>query len=136
MTRVLENSGDVSGGVSRRGRSRVGYAMPAVLVTLVMGFGMWALLYHGASESVNHQQARVLRAYRELWTAPAMARGLYLLETGDPPSSPYTCKVSVTRDGVTQYFLLTYQNGSGTLWSVDCEPTTEDDPAPDAPSEF
>lgn len=113
-----------------------GYALPAVLVTLVMGFGMWALLYHSASESTNYQQARALRIYRELWTAPAMARAITLLETGDPPDDPYVCKLALTRDGVTNHFLLTYIKGSGTLWSIDCEPTTADDPAPDAPASF
>src|SRR5690348_9622286 len=92
----------------RRSRRRDGYVLPAVLLFLVIAFGVWAIVFRGAATSLRVDVARSHREARSSQIAPAAAAGLRLLETGRPPADVYTCKLTLTQDGVTRYYRLTY----------------------------
>jgi hypothetical protein len=119
----------------RRHRPR-GYVLPAAMLFLAIAFGMWAILHRSAATAIRFEQARVLRHGRNAFAAPAIAAGLRLLETGDPPGDPYACKLPITVDDQTRYFRLTYEQVSSGRWTVHAMPTTVDDAADDAPASF
>ena len=112
------------------------FALPAVLMFLTVAFAMWAIVFRSASTSLRLEDARAHRDTRATWLAPATAAGLRLLETGMPPSDSYECKLPITQDGQTRYFLLTFEKIGPLRWTVECEATDEDDDAPDAPATF
>ena len=80
--------------------TRRGYALPAVLLFLAVSFGMWAVLYRTSGSMIRVEQARVLRASRTEWSAPAVATGLRLLQTGVAEGEFYECKLPITREVV------------------------------------
>ena len=122
--------------VSRQHARRGGYVLPAAMFFLTVAFGMWAVLHRSAATVIRFEQARTLREGRNVFAAPAIAAGLRLLETGDPPADPYACKLPVTVDGQTRYFRLDYEQIAVGRWTVQASPTTIDDLAVDAPSSF
>jgi hypothetical protein len=115
---------------------RDGYALPATLLFLVFAFAAWSVLFRSSTSLLRIEQARVVRETRDLWTAPAMAEGLRLLQTGMSPSDPYSCKLELMRDGETKYILLNYERISTNRWTVSATPTDSEDPAIDAPVTF
>lgn len=121
---------------SRRHTSSRGYVLPAVLLFLTIAFGIWAVVFRSCASVLRVEQARSHRATRTQWSMPATAAGLRLLETGNPPASPYDCKLAVTQDSQTKYFHLTYEQVSSTRYTLSVAPTDADDVAPDAPSTF
>jgi hypothetical protein len=110
--------------------------LPAVLLFLAIAFGMWVVLFRSSGSILRVEQARVLRASRTQWSAPAMATALRLIETGTPPVDPYDCKLALTQDGVTKYFHITFEQLAPTQYRVQVVPTTSDDAAIDCPSSF
>jgi hypothetical protein len=119
----------------RRHRHR-GYVLPAAMLFLAIAFGMWAILHRNAAMSIRFEQARVLRQGRNVFAAPAIAAGLRLIQTGNPPSDPYECKLPITVDEQTRFFRLKFTDISGGRWTVAATPTTVDDSAGDAPASF
>jgi hypothetical protein len=107
-----------------------------VLLFLVFAFATWTIYFRSSASLLRVEQARVERETRDQWTAPAMAQALRLLQTGMPPTDPYSCKLELTQDGVTKYFLLSYERISAARWTVTAAPTTSDEVAVDAPSTF
>jgi Fibronectin type III domain len=116
--------------------ARRGYALPAVLLFVLFAFGAWAVLFHSCGSVLRVEEARTLRQSRAYWSAPAMAQGLRLLQTGDPPADPYACKLALTQDGQTKYFRLTYAKIAPIRWTVTASITDADDTNPDAPATF
>jgi hypothetical protein len=115
---------------------RRGYVLPAVLLFLSVSFAVWASLYRSTAMSLRVEEACLLRSDRTQWLAPAVAEGLRLLETGDPPSSVYECKVAITRNGTTRWFRLGFTRESETRWLLSCDPVDADSILPEAPSSF
>jgi hypothetical protein len=107
-----------------------------VLLFLVFAFAAWTVYFRGSASLLRIEQARVERETRDIWTAPAMAQALRLLQTGTPPTDPYSCKLELTQDGVTKYFRLSYEQVSSTRWQVTAAPTASDDVAVEAPDTF
>lgn len=64
------------------------------------------------------------------------ARGLSLLETGQPPSIPYSCKTTAVVHGDVAYFRLTYSSDVAGEWQLDVIPTNASDTAPTMPTSF
>ena len=120
----------------RSARRRGGYVLPAAMLFLTVAFGMWAVLHRSAATAIRFEQARTLREGRNVFAAPAIAAGLRLLETADPPTDPYECKLPITVDGQTRYFHLAYEQIAIGRWTVAATPTTADDVAVDAPNTF
>jgi len=121
---------------SLRAPRRSAFALPAVLLFLAIAFAMWAVVFRSAGTTLRVEDARAHRDTRATWLAPATAAGLRLLETGVPPSDSYTCKLPITQDGQTRYFLLTFEKIGPLRWTLACAATDEDDDAPDAPATF
>ena len=113
-----------------------GYALPAVLMFLMLAFGVFAVIFRSSASSIRIEQARVLRQSRIEWTAPAIAQGLRLLETGAPPLENYQCIVTLTQGAQTKYFLLTFDHVSGTRWTLHCQPSPTNIGYPEAPATF
>ena len=120
----------------RRLRNRAGYALPAALLFLMLAFGAWAVLFRTCASVIRVEQARCLRDTRSTWSAPAAATALRLLQTSTPAVDPYTCKLTITQDSQTRYFLLTFEKITPTRWTVTAAPTTADEDAPDCPTHF
>ena len=106
------------------------------MLFLSFAFGAWAIFYHTSASAIRVEEARTERDTRSTWTAPAIAQGLRLLESGPPPSDPYSCKVTVASDSDTQYILLTYDQISTGRYKITAVPTTADNVAPSAPTSF
>src|SRR5690349_10893495 len=102
---------------SRRHPSSCGYVLPAVILFLTIAFGIWAVVFRSCASVLRVEQARSHRATRTQWSMPATAAGLRLLETGNPPTSPYDCKLAVTQDSETRYFHLTFEEVSSTRYT-------------------
>jgi len=118
-----------------RSRHR-GFMMPAVLLFLALAFGAWVITFRSSATMIRLEEARVLRDFRTTWTAPATAAALRLLQTGNPPLDNYQCKLTLTQDEQTKYFLLTYEMLVGNRWTLKCEPCDSDAPYPAAPDSF
>ena len=110
--------------------------LPALLIGVSFAFGAWAVLFHSCGSVLRVEEARTLRQSRAYWSAPAMAQGLRLLQTGDPPAEDYACKLALTEDGQTRYFRLAYEKIGPIRWTVTATVTEADDTAPDAPATF
>ena len=119
-----------------RRHHRRGYVLPAVLLFLMISFGIWAVFFRSTASVVRIEQARVLRETRTVWDAPAVATGLRLLQTGLPPHDPYSCRVTLTNDSQTKYILLKFEKVAPVRWSITASPTTADDLSPDVPTTF
>ena len=119
-----------------RRQHRRGYALPAVMLFVLFAFGAWAVLFRSCASVIRVEQARTLRDTRTTWSAPAVADGLRLLQTGVPPADPYVCKLALTQDSQTRYFQLTFTQVGPTRWTVTAAPTDADNPAPDCPESF
>jgi hypothetical protein len=115
---------------------RRGYVLPAALLFVLVAFGAWAVLFRSCATVIRVEQARSLRDTRSVWTAPAMADALRLLQTGDPPSDPYACKLALTQNGEMRYFHLNFEKIGPVRWTVTATKTDADDVAPDAPATF
>jgi hypothetical protein len=113
-----------------------GFALPAVMLFLLFAFGAWAVFFRSSGSIIRVEQARVLRESRSQWSAPAGATALRLLQTGNPPSDPYSCKVTLTQDAETRYLLLTFEKVGPARWNFVVAPTDADDASPDAPATF
>ncbi len=116
--------------------ARRGYILASVLIFLALAFAAWVLMFHSSATLIRVEQARMLEQSRATWTAPATAAGLRLLETGTPPLDDYQCKLTLTQNGQTRYFLLSYEKIADARWTLTCIPTVADNYAPDAPSTF
>ena len=121
---------------SLRSRHRGGFALLTVMFFLAFAFGAWAVFYHSSAAALRLEEARSKRDTRTTWTAPAIAQGLRLLQTGNPPSDPYSCKMAIASDSETHYILLTYNQISLGRYTIAATPTTADDPTQAAPSTF
>ncbi len=119
----------------RRHHSR-GFALPAVVLFLMNAFGAWAVFFHSSSSVIRIEQARLERETRTSWDAPAIAMAMRLLQSGMPPSDPYSCKVALAQDSQTRFVLLTFEQTTLTRWTVTAAPTNADNSSPDAPATF
>ena len=116
-------------------RHRGGFALLTVMFFLAFAFGAWAVFYHSSAAACGWKR-RAEADTRTTWTAPAIAQGLRLLQTGNPPSDPYSCKMAIASDSETHYILLTYNQISLGRYTIAATPTTADDPTHAAPSTF
>jgi len=106
------------------------------MLFLLFAFGVWAVAFRASSSQLRVEQARVLRDSRTTFSANGSADAMRLLQTGDPPTDPYSCKLAVTEDGQTRYVLLTFARIGPSRWTVTSARTDESDPTIDAPATF
>ena len=66
----------------------------------------------------------------------AVARGMSLLETGLPPTSPYECAVTITTSTGDRDFTVTFTLETGTTWEVEAVPGVVFPAPPTMPAVF
>jgi hypothetical protein len=105
---------------------------------LVMGFeilllAVWGVAYRQVGSAYRVELARTLRRTRDDGVMTALGQGVALLQTGTPPSQPYTCYVQL--DGISGpgWYVVTFAPASQTpsgqtlanLWSVQAQPAND-----------
>ena len=114
--------------VIRRRKSRSGYAMVLVLVFVVLFLGLWSIAARQVGSMLRIEQARAGRVSRDAERLPAatvLAQALASLETGYPPSSPYTCSLLAANGNL---FAITFTRDLTTTdqWIVSVAPTSDE----------
>jgi hypothetical protein len=97
--------------------------MLTVLVLIVILLAVYGVAYRHTAAALRIETVRTQQANRDQGSMESLARGLALLETGLPPSSPYERGVTVNTPGGSRSFTLTFTNDTGQSWSVRCVPT-------------
>lgn len=115
-------------------RARSGHILLGTMTFLVLAMLAWLAAFSALSSNVRTAKLFLLRQDREYGAVRALAWGLALLETGDPPANPYSCRGTVDT-GTT--FVMTFTLPSPTEATVSVRPATAGDAAlPWAPAEF
>ena len=104
-------------------RARRGYAMLAALVFLAVGLIFIAIHQRHIATLLRVEQAREQVTRFEEGPVTVTARALQLLETGLPPSNPYTCGLTVVTSDGPQSFAVVFSSSGGQSWSVAVTPT-------------
>lgn len=110
---------------NRQKSNRYGYAMLLVIAFVASFFSLLALACSQLSSSILAETARAQQLQRDEGSVHAAARGLALLETGYPPSTPYVCGVTLNTSTGSHPFTVTFVRESSTQWSVKAAPTQE-----------
>jgi hypothetical protein len=119
------------------GRSRrPGYAMILVLFFSVLFLGLVGIAYRELCTAIRLQSLRAAQADRDEGAIQALARGLYLLETGLPPSNPYVCATTVDTSSGAHEYTVTFASQGGTSWTVSVTPTLPGDTPQAMPATF
>ena len=103
---------------ARHRASRGGYAMVTVLISLALMLALISVSQRHLASVLRIEHARVQATRRDEGRIPALARGMELLETGLPPSSPYSCETTIDTSEGPQPFTVTYSNEGANQWSV------------------
>jgi len=106
-----------------------------VTVSVVLLLLLFSLAYRYTTAALRIETVRSLQQQRDEGTVHAIARGLALLETGLPPSSPYVCEVTIITAAGPSPYKVTFTSESGSNWSVQAVPTPlgeDPDPMPDS----
>jgi hypothetical protein len=107
-----------------------------VLAFLVLFFSLLALAFSQLACLIRTETVRAQTLQRDQGTIPALARGLALMETGYPPTTPYACGVTIdTPSGPIEYTVTFTSQGAGN-WSVQSAPTTAEESPPQMPLVF
>jgi hypothetical protein len=114
---------------------RRGYAMVLVLVFIALMLTFYSVAYRHVAAALRAETVRTLQRQRDEGSIAAVARGLTLLETGLPPSNPYTCATMVGTPLQERSFTVTFTSETEGVWLVHAAPTEwPDEPEPMPPS--
>jgi hypothetical protein len=122
--------------MTRQRNDRNGYAMLIVLIFLMLMLTFFGISQRYLGEAVRIEEARMRTRDRDEGSVHAMAAALDLLETGLPPSDPYTCATDMETAAGTRSFTVTYSSLSGRRWAIQVVPTLPTDSPPPMPSTF
>jgi hypothetical protein len=113
---------------------RSGHVLLGTMTFLILAMLAWLAAFSALSSNVRTARMFLLRQDHDHGAVRALAWGLALLETGDPPGSPYSCRATVdTNRTYVMTFTLTPPNQA----SVSVRPATAGDSTlPYAPEEF
>ena len=103
--------------------SRPGYAMLLVVAFILLFLAILGVAFRQIGAAVRIESARVLQVQRDEGSLHAVARGLALLETGLPPTSPYVGAVTIVTSIGPCSYTVTFTSEGGTNWSVGSVPT-------------
>lgn len=120
----------------RPGSQRGGYAMALALLFIVLFFGLWGVAYRQTAAALRAASAQSQRVVRDEGSTQALARGLTLLETGQPPSDPYACLTVVTTSSGPRPYTVTYTSEGPNAWAIHAAPAPPGDTAPAMPTVF
>lgn len=105
--------------------NRNGYAMLLVLAFAASFFSLLALTAGQLSSSILAETARANQLQRDEGSLQAVARGLALLETGYPATSPYFCGVTLNTTTGSHTYTVKFLREATTQWSVSATPTAD-----------
>jgi hypothetical protein len=120
----------------KRPPRRNGYAMVLVLVFIALMLTFYSVGYRRVAATLRAETIRAQRERRDEGCVQAVAEGLSLLETGLPPSNPYTCATSVGVPPDDRSFTVTFASEEEGIWSVRAVPTQWPDAPEPMPSSF
>jgi hypothetical protein len=120
----------------KRAIKRPGYAMLLVLVFLILMTSLLALAYSQLASVLHIESVRAQQIHRDSGSTQAVASALALLETGFPPSSPYTCDVTINTSTGASSFTVIFTSQGANVWSVNSAPSVPGDGNPPMPSTF
>jgi hypothetical protein len=102
-----------------------------VLIFIALLLCFYSVSYRHVAASLRVETARAVRRQRDAGSLQAAARGVTLLETGEPPADPYECAVLVGPAGEERSYTVTFRSEGADLWSVRATPTVwPDNPQP------
>ena len=121
-----------------RPHSPCGHILLSTMAFLVLAMILWLAAFgqmagYGRIEKVSH-----IRQDRATQSMRALAWGLALLESGLPPTNPYSCRVTPD-SGTGRQFVITFQRTSWVerKYTVSVRPATPSDTLlPPAPTKF
>ena len=116
--------------------ARSGYAMMLVLVFIVLFLALLGVAYRQTAAALRIESVRSLQIQRDEGSIHALARALALLETGNPPSDPYVCGVTITTSTGPHSFTVTFTSEGSNHWSVHSAPTPPNANPQPMPSSF
>ena len=119
-----------------RPRRQSGHALVGTMGFLVLMMLLSIAAFEHLSGYVTVEKACQVRHDRATGQTRALAWGLALLETGVPPSDPYSCRVAPDSDP-TRVFVVTFSVTAPLEYSVLARPATaQDDSWPVVPETF
>lgn len=119
---------------SRHGRG--GYALTLVVLFCTIFLALLAVAFRQTAALVRTASGEAQRVIRDTGSTQALARGLRLLETGNPPTDPYQCATIVnTATGPCSY-TVTFTSAGQNAYTVQAAPTAAGDSVPTMPSVF
>lgn len=96
--------------------------MVLVLAFVMLFVSLLGVVWRREASALRIASVRTLQSQRDEGCIKALARALRLLETGNPPSTPYICAatVDVMINGVStpRSYTITFTQESAGLWSV------------------
>jgi hypothetical protein len=117
-------------------RSRNGYAILVIVLFLVLFLAFLGVAYRQTATALRIETVRSQQALRDQGSIPAAARGVALLETGFPPTSPYACGVTINAPGGPLSYAVTFTQEGTNAWAVSVAPATATEDLPLMPSTF
>jgi hypothetical protein len=117
-------------------QDRAGYAMLLVLAFIVFFFSLLAIGSGQLSSLLRSQTVQKQRTHCDEGSTTAVARGLALLETGYPATSPYVCGVTLTTSDGDFQFTVTFTYLGSNKWTVNARPTAVGEYPAAMPAQF
>lgn len=99
---------------------RRGYAMLSVLLLLAVGLIFATIQQRQIGSTLALEQSRLETEDFQQGAVSVMAQALTLLETGLPPSDPYSCSVTIG----DQKYQVDFDHVDGIKWKINVTPTT------------
>lgn len=103
---------------ARRGSAMLLVALSITLMLVALGVAL-----RGLGSALWVQSAQTSRIQRDQGSVQALALALTLLETGAPPTNPYSCEVTINTSTGAVNYTATYSSDSST-WTVEVAPYT------------
>ncbi len=97
---------------------RSGFALILVMAQLTLLFSCWSIANRHTGAILQLENALANRIQRDEGSLMAVARGLALLETGTPPSSPIAYSLTLTSPRGDVTYLVTFTEQTSTNWQV------------------
>ena len=116
-----------------------GSVLVATAIIAMLAMAVWAIAFRATLDSIRVERFFVNRHERDSSVTRALAAATGLLQTGHPPTDPYSCIVTVVDGEVTYDCTVSYTKvGNPDTWFIESRPSTESELAtlPPAPSTF
>lgn len=120
----------------RRRVARGGYTTVLALVFIVLLLCLWGVAYRQIAAALRMETVQANRVQRDQGATLALAQALKLLETGTPPTTPYSGGVTITNSSGSQSFTVTFTQEGSNAWAVQATTTPAGQSPTPLPSTF